>query len=177
MDERALEMLRFPIGRDPKVTGYDAEAVARGIADLEAFPAQLRKRAEGLSEGDLEIRYRPEGWTVRQVIHHVADSHINSYTRFKLALTEDKPVIKPYFEDRWAELPDGKVGNIKVSLALVEAVHDRLCALLRTLDREALARAFFHPEHGKEIYLYQSVGTYAWHGKHHLAHIDLALGG
>lgn len=177
MENADLERRKFPIGRHVRATAYDAAAVARGIADLEAFPALLRGRAERLSEADLELRYRPGGWTARQVIHHVADSHVNSYTRFKLALTEDHPVIKPYFEERWAELPDGKAGPIGISLDIVAGVHARLVALLKTLDEAAFKRCFFHPESGRDVPLFENVGVYSWHGRHHLAHVDLAVGG
>jgi hypothetical protein len=177
MDREYSERLRFPIGRSPKVAGYDAEAVRMGIADLEALPALMRQKVEGLSDRDLERRYRPEGWTVRQVIHHVADSHVNSYTRFKLALTEERPTIKPYEEARWAELPDGKSGPVAVSLDLLAGIHARLTALLKTLDEAALRRTFYHPESQREISLFENVGIYSWHGRHHLSHIDLALAG
>jgi hypothetical protein len=177
MDQDTLEKSRFPVGRHPQGTAFDADAVRRGIADLEALPSLLRGKVESLSGGDLERRYRPEGWTVRQVIHHVADSHLNSYARFKLALTEDRPTIKPYAEDRWAELPDGKSGPIGLSLDMLSGIHARLTALLKTLDEAALRRSFWHPESQREIFLFENVAIYAWHGRHHLAHIDLALAG
>jgi hypothetical protein len=177
MDDQDLERMRFPIGPQPRAACYDAQQVARGIADLEAFPALLRGRAETLSQADLERIYRPGGWTVRQVIHHLADSHLNSYTRFKLALTEDRPVIKPYFEERWAELPDGKGAPIGLSLDILAGVHARLVTLLHTLDETAFNRAFHHPESRRDVYLFENVGIYAWHGRHHLAHIELALQG
>ena len=177
MEAAELERRRFPIGKHIRLGKYVAEEVAKGIRDLEAFPALLRNKVSGLSEADLERKYRPGGWTVRQVVHHVADSHMNSYTRFKLALTEDRPVIKPYFEERWAELADGKSGDLGVSLSLIDGLHARLVALLRSLDEAALTRTFFHPETGRDVFLFDNVGVYSWHGRHHLAHIDLALAG
>jgi DinB superfamily len=177
MDQEMLERLRFPIGRQPVVAAFDAEAVRKGIADLVVLPDRIRTKVAGLSEADLERRYRPEGWTVRQVIHHVADSHLNSYARFKLALTEERPTIKPYDEARWAELPDGKSGPIGASLDMLAGIHARLTALLRTLDEAALRRSFWHPESRREIFLFENVAIYSWHGRHHLAHIDLALKG
>lgn len=177
MEDAEMERLKFPVGRQPRAVEFVRTEIDGGIGEIAAFPALLRKRAEGLSDAQLERRYRPGGWTARQVIHHVADSHINSYTRFKLALTEDRPTIKPYFEDRWAELPDGKSGNIGVSLAILEGIHARWTSLLRSLDEAAFRRRFFHPESQREIPLFESVGVYAWHGRHHLAHVELALGG
>lgn len=177
MDQAEWESRKFPIGKQPKAAEFGAEAVRRGIADLEALPVLMRKRVEGLPGADLDRRYRPEGWTVRQVIHHVADSHLNSYARFKLALTEERPTIKPYEEARWAELPDGKSGPIGVSLDMLSGIHARLTALLKSLDETALRRSFWHPESQREVFLFENVGIYAWHGRHHLAHIDLALAG
>lgn len=176
-DQSEMERRKFPIGRQPVVAAFDAVAVRQGIADLEALPNLMRNKVVGLSEADLERRYRPEGWTVRQVIHHVADSHLNSYARFKLALTEERPTIKPYDEGRWAELPDGKSGPIGVSLDMLAGIHARLTALLKTLDEAALRRSFWHPESQREIFLFENVAIYSWHGRHHLAHIDLALKG
>ena len=175
MDPEGLERLKFPLGRSPKVAVYDADAVRKGIADLEALPALLRKQVSGLSERDLERPYRPEGWTIRQVVHHLADSHINSYTRFKLALTEERPTIKPYDEARWAELPDGKSGPIGLSLDILAGIHTRLTALLKTLDEAAFRRSFWHPESQREVFLFENVAVYSWHGRHHMAHIALAL--
>lgn len=177
MDEvGSMERLRFPIGEHTVVDRFERAAVDAAIREIEAFPARLRKRAEGLSEASLEKRYRPGGWTVRQVVHHILDSHTNCYIRFKWALTEDKPLIKAYFEDRWAELADSKSGPIEVSLRGLEAIHDRWAALLRTMGEAEFRKSFLHPETGMENFLFDRVASYAWHGRHHLAHIELALG-
>lgn len=177
MDEAGLDRRRFPIGRAPKVAGFRGEDVARGIEDIESLPVLLRAKVAGLAGGDLQRTYRPGGWTVRQVIHHVADSHVNSYVRLKLALTEVKPTIKPYFEERWAELADGRDGDIRSSLSMLDGIHARWAALLRTLGENDLRRSFIHPEMGREVFLFENVSIYSWHGRHHLAHIDLALEG
>lgn len=130
----------------------------------------LRRAVNGLSLEQLDAPYRPGGWTVRQVTHHLPDSHLNSYTRFKLALTEDEPVIKPYMEDRWAELEDTRSTPIEVSLVLLEALHERWVTLLRSLSATEYRRAFRHPEMGL-MPLSTSLALYAWHGKHHVAQI------
>lgn len=140
------------------------------IAQIAETPAHLRGAIGGLSDSQLDTPYRPEGWTVRQVIHHVPDSHLNSYMRFKLALTEDEPTIKPYAEDRWAELTDGKSGPIEVSLRLLECLHSRWVALLRSMSEADWKRTFRHPDLGL-LRLDQNAALYAWHGRHHVAHI------
>ena len=162
--------LRYPIGKfsyDGKLT----EVQKRDFLDhLAQTPANLRSAVEGLSATQLDTPYRPGGWTVRQVVHHVPDSHLNSYVRFKLALTEDEPTIKPYVEDRWAELPDTKATPIEISLALLESLHDRWLRLLRSLTPEDWKRTFRHPEMGP-MTLEKTLALYAWHGRHHVAHI------
>lgn len=140
------------------------------MAQIAETPAHLRASISGLSDVQLDTPYRPEGWTVRQVIHHVPDSHLNSYTRFKLALTEDEPTIKPYAEDRWAELTDGKSGPVEVSLRLLECLHSRWVTLLQSMTESDWKRSFRHPDLGLRR-LDQNVALYAWHGRHHVAHI------
>ena len=132
---------------------------------------QMRSAVAGLNEGQLETPYRAGGWTVRQVVHHVADSHLNSYIRFRWTLTEDTPTIKAYDETRWAELPDAKTAPVEVSLKLLESLHVRWVYLLETLDDEAFGRSFIHPETGEAISLERNLALYAWHGRHHCAHI------
>lgn len=175
MDNLDLQTLRFPIGTHHLVTRFDRTAVNVCITEIEKSPARLRARVTGLSEADLEKRYRPEGWTVRQVVYHLADSHTHIYIRFKWALTEEKPLIKPYQEDRWAELPDSLSGNIEIPLRGLESIHARWASLMRTMDDAAFGKAFIHPETGLENLLFDRVASYVWHGRHHLAHIDLAL--
>lgn len=169
------EDLRYPIGRftAPDVVGR--EQVGAWIDDIEVLPAQMRAAVEGWSRARLDTRYRPGGWTVRQVVHHMADSHMNSILRFKWALTEDRPEIKPYFEDRWAELRDYVDVPVDVSLQLLDALHRRWVVLLRGLTPEDLRREFIHPDSGA-IRLDVNIGIYAWHGRHHLAHIRKLAG-
>ncbi len=162
--------LRYPIGKftyNGQLTGDQKRALLDEIAQT---PADLRAAVKGLSDAQLDTPYRPGGWTIRQVIHHVPDSHLNSYVRFKLALTEDEPTIKPYAEDRWAELPDTKATPIEISLTLLESLHDRWVRLLRSLTPEDWKRAFRHPEMGP-MTLEKTLALYAWHGRHHVAHI------
>jgi hypothetical protein len=162
--------LRYPIGPFQ----YDGPLVAEQrqhlIDQIEAAPGTLRAAVEGLSPAQLDTPYRPGGWTVRQVVHHLPDSHLNSYMRFRLALTEDEPTIKPYFEDRWAELDDARHAPIDISLDLLESLHRRWVLLLRSLTVHHLARTFVHPELGI-VSLDKNISLYAWHGRHHVAHI------
>lgn len=163
--------LRYPIGRFQAPAAY-TDADRRGwIGELTALPRLAAAAVGGLDDRRLDTPYRPGGWTVRQVIHHLPDSHLNSYTRFRLALTESEPTVRAYFEDRWAELPDAREGPIELSLGLLDALHARWVALLRTLAPEDWARGFVHPEHGRRITLDETLAMYAWHGRHHVAHI------
>ncbi len=135
-----------------------------------AAPAALRAAVAGLADAQLDTQYRVGGWTVRQVVHHVPDSHMQAYIRFKLALTEDEPTIKPYHEDRWAELPDS-AGAIEPSLSLLESVHARWTNLMRAMTEDQWSRTYFHPEQGRALRLDAVLGMYAWHGRHHAAHV------
>lgn len=162
--------LRYPIGpfrHDGPVTDAD---LARWIDEIEALPAAMRRAVAGLTEAQLETPYRPGGWTLRQVVHHVPDSHLNSYLRFKWALTEEEPVIKTYDEQRWAELADYRIVPVAMSLDFLALLHARWVLLLRALSPEQLARRFVHPASGPAPLAWH-VGSYAWHGRHHLAHI------
>jgi hypothetical protein len=165
---------QYPIGRfhapDPVTEAHRSVA----IADIEALPVLLREAMEDGTSAHLDVRYRPGGWTLRQVVHHLADSHLNAYIRFKLALTEDEPTIKPYDESSWAELPDSRL-HPDVSLQLLEGLHGRWTALLRSMDDADFARGFFHPELAGVKRLDHVLMMYAWHGKHHLAHVRLAV--
>lgn len=162
--------LRYPIGKFEYV-GERSDAQRGGlIGEIAAAPAELRSAIEGLSDSQLDTPYRPGGWTVRQVVHHVPDSHMNSYVRFKLALTEDEPTIKTYAEDRWAELSDTKTTPLEVSLTLLESLHDRWVRLLGSLTPGEWKRTFRHPELGP-MTLDKTLALYAWHGRHHVAHI------
>ena len=148
-----------------------AEDRRKYIGQIAETPARLRAAVNGLSDDQLDTPYRPDGWTVRQVVHHVPDSHLNSYIRFKLALTEDQPTVKPYAEDRWAELPDGRTGPVEVSLRLLECLHSRWVALLRSMSEPDWARTFRHPDLGL-LRLDRNAALYAWHGRHHVAHVS-----
>ena len=163
--------LRYPIGRfrlEGLITADDRQA---WIEDVAKAPTVLRAAVHGLNATQLSTPYRPDGWTVRQVVHHVPDSHVNAYVRFKLALTEEEPVIRPYDEHGWASLRDTESVSLDVPLRLLEAVHDRWVGLLRSLTVEEYRRTFRHPEHGRAIPLDEALGMYAWHGRHHVAHI------
>jgi uncharacterized damage-inducible protein DinB len=167
-----LEELRFPIGKYTKPVEITRQILNVYIKDIANFPVTLKKEVENLSDNQLDTPYRPDGWTVRQVVNHCADSHMNSLTRFKLTLTEDNPIIKPYFEERWAELADSKTMPIEPALKMLEGIHARWTVLLQNLTQEQLKRTFIHPEHGKEFSLEENIGIYAWHCNHHLAHIS-----
>lgn len=170
MDTTATD-LRYPIGKLTLTTVPTREQIAEWIDDIAATPSAIRAAIDGLDAKQIETPYRPGGWTVRQVVHHLADSHINAYTRFKLALTEDTPTIKPYAEAAWAELEDTSIVPLSVSLDLLEALHIRWVALLRSLSTDDLERDFRHPEKGRTMRLDTTLGLYSWHGKHHVAHI------
>lgn len=163
--------LSYPIGRF-KFEGPLSDDLRRDFIDLiEQTPGRLRRAVEGLSAEQLDTPYRPGGWTVRQVVHHLPDSHLNSYVRFKLALTEEEPAIRLYFEDRWAELEDGRTGPVEVSLALLESLHQRWVILLKAMSASDYQRAFKHPELGL-VSLEKNLSLYAWHGQHHIAQIN-----
>ena len=162
--------LRYPIGRFERPAAATAEDREGWIAALAAAPARLRAAVRGLDEAQLDTPYRPGGWTVRQVIHHVPDSHMNSYIRFRLALTEADPLIKPYDEAQWAGLHDARTLPVEVSLQLLEALHTRWVDLLRSLSPAEFDRTFRHPELG-QMTLYANLALYAWHGRHHEAHV------
>ena len=161
---------RFPIGKfsfPASITPQDRE---QWISDVAAAPAQLRAAIAGLDDRQLDTPYRDGGWTVRQVIHHVPESHMNAYIRFKLALTENEPVVKPYDEAAWAKLPDAGSTPIEVSLSLLDSLHDRWVRVLRHIDGAEWQRTFRHPEIGL-VKLEGNLALYSWHGKHHIAHI------
>jgi uncharacterized damage-inducible protein DinB len=161
---------RYPIGEFEAPDQITDELLQSWISDIAALPGQLRAAVEGLNEEQLNTPYRDGGWTVRQVVHHVADSHINSYVRFKLALTEDGPIIKPYDEGQWAELSDARQLPVEVSLSLLDSLHERWTTLLHSFGHEQFIRSFIHPESGV-VSLETATGLYSWHGRHHTAHI------
>ena len=162
--------LRYPIGTfefPPRISNEERQKLIDQIAEA---PERLRAAAEGLDNEQLNTPYRPGGWTLRQVVHHVPDSHLNSYIRFKLAITEDEPEIRTYFEDRWAELDDARNAPIELSLSLLDALHRRWVLFLRSLKPEDYQRNFRHPDWGV-LTVEKNIALYAWHGRHHVAHI------
>ena len=165
------DQLRYPIGRYTMVEEASQAERARWMADVAELPARLRGAVDGFDAARLDTPYRPGGWTVRQLVHHMSDSHMNAYIRFKLALTEDSPTIKPYDEGRWVMLADTQVVPVETSVVLVEALHERWSALLEGMAPGDFARTFVHPDHGKALTLDNALGMYAWHGRHHVAHI------
>jgi hypothetical protein len=165
-----MEELRYPIGRCPSKSALSSAERAAAIEAIAQTPERLRAAIAGLTSEQLDMPYRPGGWTIRQVVHHLPDSHMNSYVRCKLALTEDQPKIKPYDEASWAALKDSQETPIEVSLALLDALHKRWVILLRGLRPEDYARRLLHPERGT-MTLDDVLTTYSWHGKHHVAHI------
>lgn len=169
--------LSYPIGQFSIPDGYNVELITSSIATIAALPAEVQKRLDRLSAGQLEQAYRPAGWTVRQIIHHFADSHMNAFVRCKLATTEDWPAVKPYAENLWAEQPDHQL-PVDLSLAILRGVHQRWTTLNQSLQTEDwLSRGYVHPEYGRQVPLWEIIPMYAWHCRHHLAHIDLVLEG
>src|ERR1700693_3804300 len=162
--------LRYPIGKFAYQGSPTPDQREELLQQIEQAPARLRAAVKGLSQQQLDTPYRPEGWTVCQVAHHVPDSHLNAYIRFKLALTEDAPTIKPYAEDRWAQLADTQATPVEVSLTLLDSLHDRWVRLLRSLTPEEWKRTFRHPDLGA-MTLEKTLALYAWHGRHHVTHI------
>jgi len=168
-----LEELKFPVGKFIKPGSITKKIIDSAISEIENFPNLVKAEIEKLDENELHLKYRPDGWTISQVVHHCADSHINSYVRFKLALTENTPTIKPYEESLWAELPDSKLSPF-VSLKLMEALHERWVFILNSLTDEDLNKEFIHPEQSERISLKENILIYSWHCQHHLAHIRQA---
>jgi hypothetical protein len=166
------EELRYPVGKFNWPQTVSESERRKMMEEIAAAPAALRASVEGLNRTQLETPYRPGGWTIKQVVHHLPDSHFNAYARFKLALTENEPVVKPYDQAKWAELPDSQTVSIEVSLALLEGMHERWLALLRAMNPADFKRGFRHPEYeGKLFPLEQVLALYAWHGRHHIGHI------
>jgi len=166
-----MEDIRYPIGRFQWTGPATEEQRQAWIEDLAETPARLRAAVAGLTPEQLDTPYRPGGWTLRQVAHHLADSHMNAYVRFRLALTEDCPTIKPFDQDRWAELADARLMPVEVSATLLEALHARWVTLLRSLGPEDFQRTYHHPQHQKTFTLEYLLAQFAWHGRHHVAQI------
>jgi hypothetical protein len=161
--------LRFPIGPFTPLANSE-QTIAAAVREIELLPRRLRRAVAGLSDAQLDVPYRPDGWTVRQLVHHLADSHMNGVIRIKLALTEDTPAITPYDENAWARLADMRL-PIDISLTLLEQLHARWVAVVRSVSLADLERTFFHPEHAQTMTIGYHTQNYAWHGRHHVAHI------
>lgn len=166
-----IENLKYPIGKFNAPNEYSPEMIRQWIQSIDEIPSLLRSAVKGLDDKQLDTPYREGGWTVRQVIHHLADSHMNAYIRFKLTMTEDTPVIKPYIESRWAELEEAKHASVEISLSLLEALHRRWVLFLRSMKEEDFGRKYHHPESKRDFELWTVLALYAWHGVHHLTHI------
>ena len=170
-----LETLKYPVGRFERLKApLDRAAREVHIETIAAAPATFLSLTRGRSDAQLDTPYRPGGWTVRQVVHHVPDSHMNAYIRMKFAITEEAPAIKAYDEARWAELPEAKTGPADMSVALLEALHRRWVAFLRALPDAEFGKAYVHPELGR-VTLDEALALYAWHGRHHAAHVELGI--
>ncbi|MCB0665168.1 MAG: putative metal-dependent hydrolase [Saprospiraceae bacterium] len=168
-----MENLKYPIGKFEYPKTYSDSDIERWIDEIDRIPDQFRTLVQSLSDEKLNTPYRPDGWTARQVIHHVPDSHFQAYCRFKWVLTEEHPTIKPYHENRWAELPDSKFTPVSVSLDMLSSVHSRWVMLMRNIDREDFDKYYIHPEYNNKYALGAVCKLYAWHGKHHLAHLQI----
>lgn len=166
-----MEDLRYPIGPLQEPETITPALRSEFFAQIDETPARLREAVRHLGADQLQTPYREGGWTIAQVVHHLPDSHMNAYIRFRLALTEDEPTIKPYKEARWAELHDARVADIDASLQLLEGLHKRWVSLLQRLTPEDWTRTFFHPENGRVMTLDRTLAVYAWHGRHHIAQI------
>ncbi|MGO4771682.1 YfiT family bacillithiol transferase [Flavobacterium sp. W22_SRS_FK3] len=171
MEKLDLEKLKYPIGKFETPTIYTSKYLLDKIAEIESFAEKLKKATLHLSDEQLDTSYRPGGWTVRQVIHHCAESHMNCYIRIKWTLTENNPLIKAYNEVLWSDMPDNLKMPIQHTLTLLEGLHFRLGFIMRNLSENDLEKSFFHPENNSEYKLKEIISTYAWHGNHHLAHI------
>ena len=170
-----IQKLKFPIGEYIPNKSPNSDLITKWISEIEDFPAKIENLTHNIPIEKLNWRYRPGGWSLKQVVHHCSDSHMNSFIRFKLALTEDMPIIKPYYEDRWAELTDSKDDDISYSLNLLSGLHKKWIILLKSLTDKQMRLEFIHPEHGEKFNLAETIGNYAWHCNHHLAHIKNAI--
>lgn len=165
------DQLRYPIGKFKAPEAYTSDYLSERIQAIAQFPELLKNEVMHLTDEQLDTPYRDGGWTIRQVVHHCADSHMNCFIRIKWALTEDNPTIKFYFEDRWGNMADNVIMSVTPSLAFLEGLHFRLAYLMKSLSVTDLEKSFIHPEHNASFQIKEIIGTYAWHGLHHLAHI------
>ncbi|MCW3122086.1 MAG: Metal-dependent hydrolase [Flavipsychrobacter sp.] len=170
MDNK-LEQLQYPIGRYEPPVAMTPELAKEWIAVLGALPSWMDICIENMDEEQLRAPYREGGWNTQQVVHHLADSHMNAYVRLKLALTEDNPIVKPYNEQAWATLPDTEIVPVNISVTMLHAMHRRMVALLQTLSNTDWERTYFHPEHKRKFPIWEMIAMYAWHSRHHTEHI------
>ena len=170
-----IEKLKFPIGKYTSINNPDKKVINNWIDDIERFPSRIKELVTGIQDSQLNWRYRPKGWSVKQVIHHCADSHMNAFIRFKLALTEETPIIKPYREEKWANLADSLTIEIDESLMLLTGLHKKWARLIKSLSLDQLEMDYEHPQHGLKFNLISTIGMYSWHCNHHLEHIKNAL--
>ncbi|MCK7592005.1 putative metal-dependent hydrolase [Subsaxibacter sp. CAU 1640] len=170
-----LETLKYPIGKFHFQEAIDESKIKEWISDIEQMPKAIEDLVRNLSVEELNLPYRPDGWKIKQVVHHLADSHMNAFIRFKLTLTEDSPIIKPYQEAKWAELEDGTSNEVSDSLQLLKALHSKWATLLKTMNEDDFKRVYVHPEHNKRFQLTEALAMYSWHCNHHLEHIKQAL--
>lgn len=175
MEAQQLEKLKYPVGKFSRPEAINKSLIESWIDDIANFPEQVAMLVSTLSMHELKWIYRPGGWSIKQVVHHCADSHMNAYIRFKLALTEENPTIKPYVEARWAELHDANDADLEDSLGILFGLHRRWVKMLKKLNIKDLKRSYIHPEHNKTFSLDETIGSYAWHCRHHLAHIQQAI--
>ncbi len=171
-NQTSNDELRYPIGKVKLPEVITPKHIKAWISILEETPEKLKYLVRNLNEKQLDTPYRDGGWTIRQVLHHLVDSHMNSYIRFKWTLTEEEPVIKAYFEERWADLADTKDAPVDLALQALEALHAKWTYLLQGLNPDQLKRCFIHPESNSKVSLEQNIGIYAWHSEHHIAHIE-----
>ena len=165
-----MEYLQYPIGKYIEQPFSDKQ-LKEWLLDIQTLPMHVEHAIQNLDEAELDASYRPGGWTLKQVVHHIADSHMNAYIRFKLGLSEDNPTIKPYDENAWAQMIDTQNLPINISITLLFSLHMRLHEILKNMKVEEWNRTIFHPEHQKQMTLWYLLGMYAWHGRHHVAHL------
>lgn len=166
-----MEELKYPIGRFKAPENYTPQNLEHCISVIESFPEKIKQEVIHLNDEQLNTPYRPEGWTIRQVVNHCSDSHMNGFIRLKLALTEENPIIKPYIQELWSDLADSKLMPIDAALTILEGVHTRWAVVLKSMNNSQWKRRYFHPEKGNDVSLKESAANYAWHCEHHLAHI------
>ena len=169
--EENLEQLKYPIGRYIKPDTYTPQLLHEWIAAIQALPSWMDACIENLDHEHLQISYREGGWTIQQVVHHIADSHMNAYIRLKLALTEDNPTVKPYNENAWAALPDTQAVPVNISVTMLHTLHRRMVALLNHMQAHEWERTYYHPEHKRNFPVWEMAAMYAWHSRHHTEHI------